>query len=225
MQLGPTKILHHPHSNFLVRLRTYRSGNNLGAVYWTDGEVTEAKHLPRQSLAYRNPSDGLLFWVDEAETVATQIDQELRREPDEYDHLPFVEELREHDYFHAIESGLADDFEPEDARNRLYYLRSNCWQRGNDPIRKDQSKSLSPKQKKNVEAFLEMHTTQSTHDRLLRAELLRHVRRFDEAMSELETRFPDDSSRDFMEMIFLNILGRDDKVTRLEKPPFPVVFE
>ena len=172
----------------LVKFSTRRSGNTFGATFWTDGK-REAPMLSDQPWLRKSPSEGVLFWADQCEEVG-QIEDYLEEDEvrAEWRDLEYAREPSEADYFTALSSGIADTDE------RLRYLRMKLWWKGNDPIRRGESQQLSEAHVRNLEALGVLLSVSDPNQRLMKAEAMRELARYDEALSLLDFAYPDDYS-------------------------------
>ncbi len=104
--------------------------------------------------------------------------------PPEWRELPEVEELAEEELLAALAEGVALD------RNEERELRRRAWWAGNDPYRDPGTPwkpfaERAPAARENLRVLLELFDTDEPLDGLLKAEALRELERFDEAMTLL----------------------------------------
>lgn len=184
MRLGPILIKKAPGCQQPLKFRTYLSINTFGATYWTDGKC-EAKGWPDRPWLCKSPSEGVLFWSDECEEIG-QIEYPVLpgTENPAWTNLEYAQTPSEADYFAALTSGIAN------ADEKLLYVRIRLWWAGNDPVRRGEAASLSPAHLANLEALVPLLSTSSPEDTLMKADALRALGRFDEALSLLETSEP-----------------------------------
>lgn len=168
-----------------VKFSTIGSGNTFGVTFWTDGK-REAPMLPDEPWLRKSPSEGILFWSDECEKIG-QIDffsDEV--ENPEWKNLEFAEEPTEADYLAATSNGTASTEE------KLRYIRMRLWWSGNDRIRRKEIAQLPQEHIQNLSEFASILSEDDANQRLMKAEVLRELSRFDETLRLLEGDFPDD---------------------------------
>jgi hypothetical protein len=189
MTPGPTLIMKAPGCTKPVKFSTIASGNTFGATFWTDGKQ-EAPMLPDQPWLRKSPSEGVLFWADECEEIG-QIDFFCggEKEKDEWKDLEFAEEPTEADYLAALSSGVANTDE------KIRYLRMRLWWTGNDRIRRGESQQLSSLHVRNLEALGALLSDSDPNQRLMKAEVMRELSRYDEALSLLAFTYPGNYAR------------------------------
>ncbi len=178
MKPGPTLIVKPRGCKQPVKLSTFASGNTFRAKFWTDGKC-EAPMLPDDLWLQKSPSEGVLFWSDECR----EIDRiELGHKNPKWEDLPYAEEPTEKDYFAAIDSKLANTDE------KRTYIRTRIWWLGNDKIRRRKASELPPKHIRNLKALvlLPLEDDPEPEQILMRADALRELSRFDEALALLE---------------------------------------
>jgi len=191
-----------------VKFSTIASGNTFGATFWTDGKQ-EAPMLPDKPWLRKSPSEGVLFWSDQCEKIG-QIDffRGGEEENEEWRDLEFAEEPSESDYLAALSSGIADTNE------KIRYLRMRLWWTGNDGIRRGDSQQLSGSHVHNLEAFSSLLSESDPNQRLMKAEVMRELSRYDEALSLLAFAYPDDYSHAVTRIREL-ATSKDAKVAKL----------
>lgn len=172
-----------------MRVPTLLSGNTLGARWWTDGRMI-APMLPSLPAITRCHGCGRYFWISEAKGIG-YIHYGLEEPPPEWKAARRARELSEQEYLEAIQSGLAR------TRKQELYLRIWAWWASNDPLRftgLDETQTpprRSPEALMNLERLLELLDETHPAERLQKAEVLRELERFDEALRLLEFDFPD----------------------------------
>jgi hypothetical protein len=183
MTLGPARIMKAPGCEKLVKFATIMSGNTFGATFWTDGK-REAPMLPDQPWLRKSPLENVMFWSDECEEVG--------KEPvlgNKGDDLKFAVEPSEEDYFLALNEGIAKTEQQE------FYLRMRLWWSGNDFIRKKERESLTMPHLHNLRVFLALLKDEDDNQRLIKAEVLRELSQFEEALALLQSNFPEGYAR------------------------------
>ena len=204
---GSTLIVKAPGCQNPVKFSTIASGNTFGAVYWTDGK-RDARMLPDEPWLRKSPSEGVMFWSDECEEIG-QIDFCSRgSEKPEWEDLDYAVEPSEDDYVVALQSGLVST--PEKER----YIRMRLWWRGNDPIRRGEITELSVAHQDNLKCFEAILSEGDDNQRLMKAEVLRHLSRFDDALRLLDSEFPETYSHAVQQIRDL-VLRSDYKVATL----------
>lgn len=169
----------------LVKFSTIGSGNTFGAIFWTDGK-REAPMLPDEPWLRKSSSEGILFWSDECEEIG-QVDFFSGEEGNsEWDNLEFAEEPDEADYVAAIRNQIAN------TKEKLRYIRMRLWWSGNDRIRRKELTRLPQEHSQNLSEFASLLSEEDPNQRLMKAEVLRELSRFDEALQLLEGVFPED---------------------------------
>lgn len=193
MTPGPTLIMKVPGCNKPVKIATDGSGNTFGATFWTDGKC-EAPCLSDEPWLRKSPAEGVLFWSDECEEIGqiSYFDDEPPN-PDWKD-LEYAEDPLEEDYIVALNSGVADTNE------KMRYVRMRLWWLGNDRIRQSEASTLSDLHLQNLEAFAAILSEDDPDQRLMKAEALRELSRFGEALTLLTGSLPDEA-QDAVEFI------------------------
>lgn len=181
MQPGPDRIVACPHCKGLSRHGTLASGNNLGAVAWTDG-FWRAPMLPRPPLVVQCAHCDTAFWLADAREV--ELRQHSRAEPAPGPAGAFVAmaaEPTEGEYYEAIARGLAAD------DGQLSTLRILAWWRSNERSREDGDEDpagdveSSTRRHENLEALWPLLDDSEEPTALLKAEVLRELGRFEAA--------------------------------------------
>jgi len=168
-----------------VKFSTIVSGNTFGATFWTDGK-REAPMLPDEPWLRKSPSEGVLFWSDECEEVG-RIDSFTREDGNpKRGNLEFAKEPDESDYLAATSNGTADTEE------KLRYIRMRLWWRGNDRVRRKEITHLPKEHIQNLSELASLLSEEDANQRLMKAEVLRELSHFDEALRLLEGTFPGD---------------------------------
>ena len=167
-----------------IKFSTIGSGNTFGATFWTDGKC-EAPMLPDKHWLRKSPSEGVLFWSDECEEIGEIDFFSHEAEKPEWKDLEFAEEPSVADYLVAISDGTASTVE------KMRYIRMRLWWRGNDRIRRKKSAQLPKKHILNLSEFASILSDEDENQRFMKAEVLRELSRFDEALRILEGDFSD----------------------------------
>lgn len=173
-----------PGCNKPIKFTTIASGNTFGATFWTDGK-REAPMLPDEPWLRKSPSEKVLFWSDECQEIGQVNFFSGDSEKAEWRELDYAEEPSEEDYVEALQSGLATS--PEKER----YIRMRLWWCGNDRIRQGKTAELSDTHRQNLNSFESMLSVEDAHQRLMKAEILRELSRFEDALQLLDSNFPE----------------------------------
>lgn len=135
--------------------------------------------------------------------------------PSEWKAAPHVEEPDEAGWFEAIAEGLVQGPDEE------WELRLQAWWAGNEPYRRGAPwKSFSHRSqvaRENLVALQSLGSTEVPEQRLLRAEALRELERFEDARAVLAGDFPESLqwAAEFLRTLALQGIS---EVRRLEKP-------
>lgn len=216
MTPGPTLLIRCPGSDELRQVLTLGSGNTFGAKLWTDG-YRFAPMLPEFPAITRCREDGPIFWVSSATQVGELSPWESSASaPKAWVEAPVVQHLSGEALLQAIAQGLGDT--PE----RLAYLRLRAWWAANrgrhaaevpgEPVTVSDFPAGSA-DRANLEALAGALDEQVPHQRLLKAEALRELARFEEAERLLNSTSLDDPQlRAFVTTIRQRTAVRDARV-------------
>jgi hypothetical protein len=192
MTSGPIRIMKAAGCKRPVKFTTIGTINisvaSVLATYWTDGK-RESSILPDERWFHKSPSQGALFWSDECQEIGRYFDRVGELEKEEWRDLDYAVEPSEEDYSAALAPDVGSSGE------RMRYLRMRLWWLGNDPIRKNKEKRLSEPHLANLRQFADLLSDDDPNQRLMKAEVLRELSRFDEALHLLEHNFPQDYSQ------------------------------
>ena len=188
MTPGPILILKPPGCELPVKLFTIASGNLFGAVSWTDGKQ-EAPMMPDEPWLRKSAVEGVLFWTDACEEIGEFDPTEGEPEPREWVDLKFAAKPTEEDLFAALSSGLANTEE------KRRYLRTRLWWLGNDPVRRGKARRPAPVYLQHLETMLTTFSETDAGQRLQKAEVLRELARFGEALALLDQEYPKEYGR------------------------------
>jgi hypothetical protein len=180
MRPGPTAIIACPICNGTAAYGTLLSGNTFGARQYTDGKML-APMLPQPPSVLKCPHCRGFYWLTDARTVATI--EGSNRGMSEYAKVASVQEPTEEEYFQAIAGGLARDRKQEKS------LRILTWWRSNDKLRSQTftSNTQSEACRNNLEELVSLFDNDDEADRLTKAEVLRHLSRFEDSLAVLNT--------------------------------------
>jgi len=196
MTLGSTLIKKCSACGQLIEEWTIMSGNDIGAVYWTDGECF-AMMLPDLPKLVKCPRCKELLWRSELELLGEKEDhpvfrtQEVSsRKEDFFGSLPY-NILEAEDYFSMLKMGVSGSA-------KVLYLRLKGWRAGNDARRESaecpgmfktpgggSNPPLSNDEIENMRALADLLKDKKQGDRLLKAEIMRELGLFAQAMALL----------------------------------------
>ena len=191
MTPGPTQVIRCPLCSGLAKYPTVASGNTFGAVYYTDGKRV-APMLPATPSVVRCAACRGVFW----RTAAAEVGQ-LNEQPEEPEVVPadwlkaaHLHEPDEAEHLAALDRLVASS--PGEERS----IRLVAWWRGNDRHRAasptpapDNSKVVS-RRHANMRQLIALLDTAEPSDQLMRAEALRQLGEFDQAVAILSKPFP-----------------------------------
>ena len=205
MRPGPTIIRKCSACEKSITQRTITSGNTFGATYFTDGKRI-APMLPDQPLLVLCPHCRASLWIEELENLgAVRAGGEAQQR---WRDARVYETPSRNDYFALLAKGLAD---PKKER----YLRLRAWWAGNDERRTEASEiPLSSIETANLIALAQMLHESDDRDLLQKAEVMRELGRFDDALLLLATSESDKIAQAVT--IIKNLaLHRDPQVRRM----------
>ena len=183
MMPGPISVVIPKGGVTPVKIRSLLSGNTIGATFWTDGKC-QGPMLAEYSWLLKYKGENLLFWDGEyveIDSYPAVLTCNEKLEP--WFGLEYAETPEEKDYFRALKLGLGS------TREKQKYLRLQLWWAGNDRLRRSPAAKLSKRHIENLEALLPLLKMEKSEDRLIRAEVLRELGRFDEALQALNRPF------------------------------------
>lgn len=177
MTPGPTIIRKCSACLKSIEQQTIGSGNTFGAVFWTDGK-REAPMLPDQPWLVMCPHCHEPLWLDELEELGEIKSWGGKR--GKFKDACAYKKLSLDDYFMPIENGVGD---PQKER----YARLRCWWEGNDQRRTNTAEiPMSSKEAANLTALAHILDESKANDLVMKAEAMRELGRFDDAISLLE---------------------------------------
>jgi hypothetical protein len=203
MQPGPTLIKKCPHCLTLIKQDTTGSGNTFGATYWTDGKI-EAPMLPEHFELVLCSHCEEPIWIDELDVIA-KIDRSTVV-ADDFKEADYCTEPFFGQYIKIIESQKLN-FEKEK------YIRIRSWWDKND--RRRRVPRVSPQEAANLEALADMLGEVDAQDLIMKAELMRELGRYSEALLLLN-KIKDDNFLESVEIIKLLCERRDPFVRDFE---------
>jgi len=213
---GPDIVIECPKCKEPARVFTLISGNTIGARRWTDGKMI-APMLPRAPEVTKCKRCGSYFWIADAKEIGklSLWGADDEHKSNKWKSAERVRELSESECIEALSMGVARTKEQE------LYLRVCAWWAGNDALRhKGQSPggqtSIVPERsheaKMNLERLLELLNERNPDQRLMKAEVLRELGRFDEAIRVLDFRFPKEYTS--VAALIRNLAQKKDPIVR-----------
>ncbi len=185
---GPIIIRKCRECSKLIEEGTIISGNTLGAIFWTDGK-REAPMLPDHPWLVECPHCHALLWIEEQEfldEIEPGDDVPAQFEGSRPCNAPSFD-----GYLNLLDKGVTD-------LQKEKYLRWRAWWVGNDERRNAGVKpALSDRERQNLQAFAKILDETDPNDRLTKAEIMRELCRFDDAIVLLSGHF----DRNFAEAV------------------------
>lgn len=157
----------------LIEQHTCASGNTFGAIIWTDGK-REAHMLPDQPWLVICPHCHEPLWIDELEKLGEA--EPLGDERDKFKDAREYKKPSQDDYFGLLANGIAE-------LKKERYVRLCIWWAGNDERRNNTCKNpMSSREVANVTAFAQTLDESDANDLVMKAEAMRELGRFDDAL-------------------------------------------
>ena len=184
---GPDQVITCPYCNGLATFITLLSGNTFGSRLWTDGKRI-APMLPEPPDVVKCRHCSQCYWLHSAKRIGT-IDRwrtNIQPENPDWINAQDVQEPDEHDYYQAIDQGLARNSQQEKK------LRILAWWRRNDPWRKAaqnqdrQSGNQPGPWRQNLEALAALLSEDSDNSLIMKAEVFRQLGKFEAAQQLLD---------------------------------------
>jgi hypothetical protein len=179
---GTDKIVACPACKKLAKYMTLISGNTFDATLYSDG-LQISPMLPRPPAVVMCEGCGHVYWLKDAEEFGElSLDGQGESSP-EWRKADFVRGPDIEHYYLAIDGGLAR------TRKEERDVRVLAWWKSNDPFR-DES-DVKPiyadaaSRQANMECLLSLLDEHDESDRIMKAEILRELGRFDEALKTL----------------------------------------
>lgn len=174
--------------------------------------------LPDQPWLVVCPHCNALVWIDELEELG-ELDPGYRpfiEEPERQVEIrgkqDLIEDARPYraptmqEFLRLLESGLSD---PE----RVRYVRLRAWWTANDARRGNpEATPLSRPETQNLEQLAAMLDESNDHHRIMKAEIMRELGRFDEARKLLKVEFPSDLAH--AASLIRKLAERGDRIIR-----------
>lgn len=186
---GPALIRRCSACRKLIAQHTIISGNTFGARFWTDGKM-DAPMEPDEPWLVKCQHCGALLWIDEQKQIGKVQPWELggRDEANFKEARPYVTPSAQ-DYFAILTKGVADG-------RKVRYLRVRAWWAGNDERRaRADATPLSPDEVANLCALAALLDEADEEDRIMKAEVMREMGKYEEAMALLSKPFCDELAR------------------------------
>jgi hypothetical protein len=175
MYPGPTIIRACRKCHGLITEFTLMSGNTFGATFWTDGKM-DAPMLPDAPALVRCPHCNVPLWIEDQKRVG-EIDFFEKERTFKGARQGRVASARI--FLLVLKEGVG-------SQERELYLRVRLWWAGNDKRRKGKSQAkLSARERENLEALSQLLDEGEPEGRVMKAEIMREMGRFDEAVSLL----------------------------------------
>lgn len=189
-----------PHCNCLEWHETGLSGNTFGALQWTDCKMEAPMHLQPPAVA-RCHGCSRFYWLQDAREVNEPHmkwgESEFFRWREQRSQAVQVRPPSEAEYYHAIQAGLGQTPEQLRILRMLAWWRSNDRSRHRGPkwaalqtmeegIEAAVAKAIEPQTttawRENLEALSDLLDESDEPQRLMKAEVARHLGRFNEAI-------------------------------------------
>jgi hypothetical protein len=192
MKPGPDKVLACPNCETLIVVFSLASGNTIDARTWTDGKM-EAPMLPELPALAKCRICQAYYWLADAQPVGEIPLWGTQREaiPESWKKAARIRDLTEEELFEALDRVAAK------SRDQELYLRFRTWWAGNDVWRDEPSQNVGlgktarrPEAVHNLESLLNILDDDKLSERLFKAEILRELERYAEALLLLDTAFP-----------------------------------
>ncbi len=191
MKQGPDKVLECPNCKTAIIIFTLASGNTVDAQTWTDGKMI-APMLPQLPAITKCSTCTHFFWLCEAKVLGEipLWGPELDKIPENWKKAERVRDLTEIEYLEAISKGAALN------RDQELYLRLGAWWAGNDPQRDmnhtTEASGFIRTQEgiHNLKRFSGLLDENNPRERLFKAEAMRELGLFSEALNLLVFNFP-----------------------------------
>lgn len=184
---GPILVYQCPDTGKQIFARSICSGNTFGATYWTDGHM-DAPMLPDEQPFLISPHSGNLHWVEDL-VLVEKVDffnNNLTMAEIEKTH-PGALWAWEESLMEAVLNHLESHANLTPKREEI--LRIFAWHLSNDPVRQDPPGDAirTQEMQANMEKLEQILTHANQPDaRLMRAELLRELGRFEESLALLK---------------------------------------
>ena len=224
MTPGPDVIVSCPACGELAKYQTMLSGNNIGAVLWTDGFLYEPMMI-RPPLIVQCHSCQKVFWLQKAEVVGECRGRggmfwsglsDDEKEPEEWAESPYLKLPEEMDFYEAIEAGLAEDHKEET------WARISAWWQSNDLCRKRNDRLDDPiemifpyheARTTNMEKLLDALTRKNTENPIMICELYRELGEFEKSREAMSRINQADYRAEIERMDFLS--KNEDQIVRI----------
>jgi hypothetical protein len=194
MILGPTYVICCPRCGHSARHRTVISGKTRDQRSWTDG-----KHrfpmLPQEAPVAKCEGCGSCFWRKEAEMIDLAA-RWFRKAPGA--DAKELKEPAETDYYAAISSHLAkDDQQERTLRLHAWWKRNDRWRLEQNPPWPGTPENTGLEWRDNLERLKCLLKDQDESECLFKADILRSLGRFAEALALLERTWQTSAADEF----------------------------
>jgi hypothetical protein len=175
-----------PHCQGLAKYRTIQPGNSVGTRIWTDGRrIAPMRPSPPAVVQCRHCAES--YWLTEAKEIGTiRIGgEDPGAEKSAWKEAEYVVEASEEGYYTALEAKLARD------RALEKVLRTFVWWRGNNADREcapeeEGTETAYPEAfRSNLTALTLLFNVKSTGERIMKAEAMRELGEYEEALELL----------------------------------------
>ena len=199
MASGPIQVVACPSCKTFAWYAATLSGNTFGARRWTDGKMI-APMFPQPPSFIRCGSCKSLYWLDQAEQKGSFDPLGPAGNLPKLRAAPSIQEPSEAEYYEALENAPEDRYRERELRT-LAWWKSNAPHRGPEgastiqfgddpappPKSDDTEPTSSPEARRaNMEALVAILDESDEGTLLMKAELLRELGRFPEALALLE---------------------------------------
>jgi len=200
---GPTIIRQCPGCKKGVREFTIRSGNMLGAKWWTDGKVA-APMLPTLPELVKCPYCQKLFWIADAKKLA---EGRLGSDGGKWAKAESALDPVEADYLAAARAKRV-------SRPHQLYARKRAWWLANDPVRERPKQVLawSGARRENLEKLSALINEQEECEIILKAEIARELGQFETCATLLTRSFKEKDCASYAVFVRGLALAKKSKV-------------
>ena len=179
----------------IFKVRSFGSGNTFGATYWTDGRMNAPMISDVLSLAIC-PNCKNTLWLEELDTLGittpslaylndAESQAQTEKEKTEIAKLgaadaEFCIGLFSDDYYYLLKKGIKDP-------KKELYVRLQLWWEEND-LRRESRRIFKMREEEivNLQALILLLDESDEHQLMMKAEALREIGRFEDALLILE---------------------------------------
>lgn len=190
MIIGPIQVISCPNCKELVKYYSLISGNTFGSVLWSDGKRESPMMLNTPSVVQCHNCLNI-YWLQDATKIGEYEPFDNKESPlyyqQEYrklkwDQVGYVQEPFESGYYRAIAKKLFKDTEQEKRLRILTWWKRNDDYRDSKQYSRKRRVDISPECEDNMNKLLTLVDLENENEQLMYAELLRELRRFDDAI-------------------------------------------